>query len=68
MILTFVSVTITMTSIVAVLAIHAHEAQAPPIPRSLFAIPANPNTRKTDVVLFVLDARRPPARRRFSQS
>ncbi len=54
MILTLVSVTITMTTIVAVLAIHAHESQAAPIPRSVFAIPVNPNTRNTDAVLLVL--------------
>jgi putative ABC transport system permease protein len=54
MILTLVSVTITMTGIVAVLAIHAHESQAAPIPRSVFAIPVNPNTRNTDAVLLVL--------------
>lgn len=54
MVLTLVSATITMTTIVAVLAINAHEAQAPPIPRSVFAIPVNPNTRNTDAVLLVL--------------
>lgn len=54
MILTMVSVTITMTTIVAVLAIHAHESQAAPVPRSVFAIPVNPNTRNTDAVLLVL--------------
>lgn len=54
MLLTIVSVTITTTTIVAVLSIRAHEALAPSVSPGQLSIPYNPNTASTDAILLVI--------------
>lgn len=53
MLLTFISVAITTTTIVAVLSVHAHEGLAPS-GFSQFSIPYNPNSVNTDAILLVI--------------
>jgi len=53
MLLTFMSVAITTTTIVAVLSVHAHEGLGPS-GFSQFSIPYNPNSVNTDAILRVV--------------
>ena len=53
MLLTFASVAITTTTIVAVLSVHAHEGLGPS-GMLQFSIPYNPNSVNTDAILLVV--------------